>query len=146
MDYLPSQLLACLKLKLRKARIGVRAALQNARFEFPARRITVNLAPADLPKEGGHFDLAIALGILAASEQIPAQSLSDYEFIGELGLSGELRSVKGILPSAIQTRNANRTLVVATTNAKEASLVKGLKILFANHLLEVCAHLYGEQS
>ena len=131
--------------EVKESKDRVRAALQNARFEFPARRITVNLAPADLPKEGGRFDLAIALGILAASEQIPTQALSDYEFIGELGLGGELRAIKGILPSAIQTRNAKRTLIVPSGNAKEAALVKDLTILSANHLLEVCAHLYGEQ-
>ncbi|MGD9391135.1 MAG: magnesium chelatase domain-containing protein, partial [Thioalkalispiraceae bacterium] len=132
--------------EVKESKERVRAALQNSRFEFPARRITINLAPADLPKEGGRFDLAIALGILAASEQIPSHALANYEFIAELGLSGELRAVKGILPSAIQTRNDNRTLVVASANAQEAALVKNLEILPANHLLEICAHLYGEQS
>jgi len=82
----------------------VRGALINSRFEFPARRITINLAPADLPKEGGRFDLPIALGILAASGQIPPQLLDQYEFVGELALSGELRPVKGVLPVALAAR------------------------------------------
>src|SRR5512132_4700949 len=83
--------------EVREARDRVRAALQNARFEFPARRITVNLAPADLPKESGRFDLPIALGILAASGQIPGEQLDAYEFAGELALTGELRPVRGAL-------------------------------------------------
>ena len=83
--------------EVKEAKDRVRAALQTARFEFPARRITVNLAPADLPKESGRFDLAIALGILAASGQLPSDTLSQYEFAGELALTGELRPVRGAL-------------------------------------------------
>src|SRR5215831_4010786 len=86
--------------EVREAKDRVRAALQNARFEFPARRITVNLAPADLPKESGRFDLPIALGILAASQQLSAARLADYEFAGELSLSGELRPIRGALAMA----------------------------------------------
>ena len=86
---------------VREAKDRVRAAIQCAQFEFPARRITVNLAPADLPKHGGRFDLPIALGILAASGQIPLEALRDTEFIGELGLTGELRPVAGALPAAL---------------------------------------------
>src|SRR5438309_6223845 len=83
--------------EVKESRDRVRAALQNARFEFPARRITVNLAPADLPKESGRFDLPIALGTLAASDQLPAEKLDEYEFAGELALTGELRPIRGTL-------------------------------------------------
>ncbi|WP_305067628.1 magnesium chelatase domain-containing protein, partial [Luteimonas sp. J16] len=86
---------------VREAKDRVRAAIQCAQFEFPARRITVNLAPADLPKCGGRFDLPIALGILAASGQIPREPLAGCEFLGELGLAGELRPVDGVLPAAL---------------------------------------------
>jgi len=119
----------------------VRGALVNSRFEFPARRITINLAPADLPKEGGRFDLPIALGVLAASGQIPNEMLSQYEFIGELALSGELRRVKGVLPVALAARDAGRALVVPQEGAAEAALVSGLDIYPARHLLEICEHL-----
>ncbi|PSW07919.1 ATP-dependent protease, partial [Photobacterium rosenbergii] len=91
------QLVGLPETSVKEAKDRVRSAIVNAGFEFPSRRITVNLAPADLPKEGGRFDLPIALGILAASEQIPANKLHDYEFLGELALSGELRPVKGAL-------------------------------------------------
>src|SRR3954469_3302206 len=93
--------------EVREARDRVRAAIQNARFEFPARRITVNLAPADLPKEGGRFDLPIALGILAASGQVPMEALDRYEFSGELSLTGELRPVRGALAVVAAAHHAN---------------------------------------
>src|SRR5574343_1911536 len=109
--------------EVREARDRVRAALQTSQFEFPQRRITVNLAPADLPKEGGCFDLAIALGILAASGQIPADALAQYEFSGELSLSGELRPVRGALALARQAAESGRTLVLPSANAAEAALV-----------------------
>ena len=128
-------------LAVKESKDRVRGAILTARFEFPSRRITINLAPADLPKEGGRFDLAIALGILAASNQIPAQTLTAFEFIGELALSGELRSVKGVLPVALAARNSGRSLIVPAQNADEASLVEGLKIYPAQHLLEVCDHM-----
>jgi magnesium chelatase family protein len=129
---------------VKESKDRVRAALLNARFEFPARRITISLAPADLPKEGGRFDLPIALGILAASGQIPADALARYEFIGELALGGQLRPVRGCLPVALQARSAGRTLVVPVENADEAALVSNTAILPAAHLLEVVAHLHGE--
>lgn len=119
----------------------VRSALLNTQFIFPQQRITINLAPADLPKEGGRFDLAIALGILAASKQIPADSLSHYEFIGELALNGELRTVRGVLPMALEARNAKRQLIVPFENAAEASVVSGVSILPVKHLSDICAHL-----
>lgn len=126
---------------VKESKDRVRGALLNSQFEFPARRITVNLAPADLPKEGGRFDLPIALGILAASGQLPADTLSRYEFVGELALSGALRPLRGVLTAAIAARDAGRTLVVPLKNGAEASLVEGVEILAASHLLEVCAHL-----
>ncbi|HWQ94419.1 MAG TPA: YifB family Mg chelatase-like AAA ATPase [Gammaproteobacteria bacterium] len=128
---------------VKESKDRVRSALLNAQFDFPARRITVNLAPADLPKEGGRFDLAIALGILAASGQLPSKTLSHYEFIGELALTGELRSVRGALPVALQTREAGRSLIVPLMNADEAALVNGVSVLGARNVLEVCAHLAG---
>jgi magnesium chelatase family protein len=127
--------------EVREARDRVRAALQTSQFEFPQRRITVNLAPADLPKEGGLFDLAIALGILAASGQIPADALAQYEFSGELSLSGELRPVRGGLALARQAAESGRTLILPAANAAEAALVNGVTILPAPNLLAVVAHL-----
>ncbi|MET0104050.1 MAG: YifB family Mg chelatase-like AAA ATPase [Sedimenticola sp.] len=129
------------ELAVRESKDRVRGALLNAHYEFPARRITINLAPADLPKEGGRFDLPIAIGILAASGQLPAQELDGYEFIGELALSGTLRPVSGVLPSALAARAKGRTLILPQENAGEAALVEGLKILPARHLLEVSEHL-----
>ncbi|NOT13333.1 MAG: YifB family Mg chelatase-like AAA ATPase [Methylococcaceae bacterium] len=130
---------------VKESKDRVRGALLNSRFEFPAQRITVNLAPADLPKEGGRFDLAIALGILAASGQIPVAGLNRYECVGELSLGGELRPINGVLPVAIQARNQQRTLVLPQENTAEAALIKGIDILPATHLLEVCAHLCGQR-
>ncbi len=132
--------------EVKESKDRVRAALLNSHFEFPARRITINLAPADLPKGSGRFDLAIALGILAASRQIPQQQLADYEFFGELALSGELRPVRGVLPAALHTREMQRKLVLPGSNANEAALVSGVEIIPANHLLDVCAHLTGQQT
>ena len=132
--------------EVKEARDRVRAALQNSRFEFPARRITVNLPPADLPKESGRFDLPIALAILAASGQIPAKALVDYEFAGELALTGELRPIRGSLAMALAAREAGRTLVLPQSSACEAVLVRGAAILAAGHLLEVCAHLAGRET
>jgi magnesium chelatase family protein len=126
---------------VKESKDRVRAALLSARFEFPARRITINLAPADLPKEGGRFDLAIALGILAASQQIPSAELDAYEFIGELALTGKLRPVRGALSAALALRDTGRTLLVPAVNAPEATLVGGVGVIGARHLLEVTAHL-----
>ncbi len=129
---------------VKESRDRVRAALHNAGFEFPVRRITINLAPADLPKEGGRYDLAIALAILAASGQIPPQSLAELELLGELSLSGELRPVRGVLPAALACRDARRTLIVPPANGLEAHLVRDLSLRTAGHLLQICAHLKGE--
>lgn len=130
---------------VKESKDRVRGALLNSRFEFPAQRITINLAPADLPKEGGRFDLAIALGILAASGQISTVNLDHYECVGELSLGGELRPVNGVLPIAIQARNNRRKLILPKENTAEAALVKGIEIIPAAHLLEVCAHLGGQK-
>ena len=119
----------------------VRAALQNAGFHYPTSRVTINLAPADLPKEGGRYDLPIALGILAASGQIKQTALASHEFLGELSLSGQLRPVRGVLPAAIAARDAERTLIVATADAPQAALVRHANILAAEHLSDVAAHL-----
>ena len=116
---------------VKESKDRVRSALMNAHFEFPIRRITVNLAPADLPKEGGRFDLPIALGILAASAQIPRSVLAEYEFVGELALSGELRSVRGILPMVLATGEVNRKLIIPHGNANEAALIQPIEVLSA---------------
>lgn len=131
---------------VRESKDRVRGALLNSRLEFPARRITINLAPADLPKEGGRFDLPIAIGILAASGQLPQQILDGFEFVGELALSGQLRAVRGVLPVALAARNAGRGLILPEANAAEAALVSGLRVHPASHLLEVCDHLADGRS
>ncbi len=131
--------------EVKESKDRVRAALINSHFDFPARRITINLAPADLPKEGSRFDLPIAIGILAASGQIATDKLNHFEFIGELALSGELRHVRGILPAAVQCRDKKRKLVIANKNAHEAALVSDLEIIHCSHLLEVCNKLTGQQ-
>lgn len=131
---------------VKEARDRVRAALVNARFEFPARRITVNLAPAELPKESGRFDLPIALGILAASGQLPANRLDEYEFAGELSLTGDLRPIRGALAMTYKAHRCGRAFVLPRASAHEASLVRDARILPANTLLEVCAHLAERES
>ena len=128
---------------VRESRERVRSALLNSGFEFPARRITINLAPADLPKEGGRFDLPIALGILAASGQIPTESLESVECVGELSLDGALRSLKGVLPAVLAARKENRQLLIPAANAEEAALASEQDVFAANHLLAVCEHLSG---
>ena len=132
--------------EVKESKDRVRAALLNARFEFPARRITVNLAPADLPKESGRFDLPIAIGILVASGQIPGDKLKQHEFAGELALTGELRPIRGALAMTFKAHGADRAFVLPTTSAAEASLVKNAIVLAANNLLQVCAHLAGRET
>jgi magnesium chelatase family protein len=129
---------------VREAKDRVRSALVNARFDFPPSRITISLAPAELPKEGSRFDLPIALGILAASSQIPKRKLKGYEFVGELSLSGRLRQVHGILPVAIHAAKAKRTLVVPEMNGAEAALVDGANILCAESLQQVVLWMHGQ--
>ncbi len=128
---------------VRESKDRVRGALLNAGFDFPRRRITVNLAPADLPKEGGRFDLPIALGILAASGQVPAAALARLECVGELALTGALRSIRGVLAVALAARDGGRTLLVPSANLDEAGLVEDLDVCGAADLLAVTAHLRG---
>lgn len=125
---------------VKESKDRVRAALINSQFQFPDGRITVNLAPADIPKDGGRFDLPIAMGILAASGQVPEAAISNTEFIGELSLGGSLRSVKGVLPTAYAAQQVGRSLLVPKDNADEAALIKDLDVFGASHLLEVTAH------
>ena len=131
------------EMAVRESKDRVRGALLNGRFQFPAGRLTVNLAPADLPKDGGRFDLAIALGILGASGQIQSSGLQGLELLGELALSGDLRPVSGVLPAALAARAAGRELILPSENAPEAALVGGLRLRPARHLMEVCGHLGG---
>ena len=131
---------------VREARERVRSALINGGFEFPAKRITVSMAPADLPKEGGRFDLAIAIGIIAAGGLIQQSALDAVELLGELSLSGELRAVTGALPFTLAAANANRDAILPADNAREASLAKHSRLFAANSLQQVYSHLCGQQS
>lgn len=131
---------------VKESKDRVRGAIINSHFEFPLQRITINLAPADLPKEGGRFDLPIAVGILAASGQIPKTKLDEYECIGELSLSGELRSILGALPVAIHARNAQRKLILPAQNVAEAALVKHTTLFPSTSLLAVCGHISGQKT
>jgi magnesium chelatase family protein len=128
---------------VREARDRVRVAIQNTAFEYPNGRVIVNLAPAELPKDGGRFDLAIALGVLAASGQVPRDKLDDCEFLGELALSGSLRGVTGILPALMRARARGRRVVIPRANAAEAALVCEVDVRVADTLAEVCAWLRG---
>lgn len=129
---------------VKESRDRVRSALICARFELPKGRITVNLAPADLPKDGGRFDLPIALGVLAASGQLPPRALADFEFLGELALTGELRGVDGALPAVLAATRAGRSVVLPVQNGDEAGLAREASVQVASSLLEVCAFLRGE--
>ncbi len=129
---------------VKESKDRVRSAILNSHFEFPYQRITVNLGPADLPKQGGRYDLAIALGILAASNQLPKNKLVSYEFAGELSLTGELRPISGALPFALGTKNTNKTLILPLENIEEAGLISQVQLIPARNLLEVCGHLLGK--
>ncbi|MBS0497441.1 MAG: YifB family Mg chelatase-like AAA ATPase [Proteobacteria bacterium] len=131
--------------EVKESKDRVRAALQNAQFKLPAQRITVNLAPADLPKESGRFDLPIALGILAATGQIPGDRLDQYEWAGELALTGELRPIHGALAMTYNASQSGRSFVLPQQNAAEAALVGKATIYAAKSLLQVCAHLSGHE-
>ena len=129
---------------VKEARDRVRSALLNANFTFPAAHITVNLAPADLPKEGGRFDLAIAIGILAASRQLPGQRLLECEFIGELALTGATRPVIGALPAILAAQRAQRQLVLPTANGAEAALITSAQVYTCDSLLQLSGWLAGQ--
>jgi magnesium chelatase family protein len=129
--------------EVKEARDRVRAALLQSGYEFPQRRITVNLAPADLPKESGRFDLPIALGLLAASGQLPTASLKDYEFAGELALTGGLRPIRGALAMMLSAARSGRAFILPRASAEEAALAEGAEVYGADSLLEVCGHLTG---
>ncbi|WP_043764611.1 YifB family Mg chelatase-like AAA ATPase [Algiphilus aromaticivorans] len=128
---------------VREAKDRVRAAILQCGYEVPARRITVNLAPADLPKEGGRFDLAIALGILIASGQLPAAPLAGVEVLGELSLGGVVRPVRGALPAAARCREAGHALLLPHENLQEAALARGVQLYAAGTLAELCTALHA---
>ena len=130
---------------MRESKDRVRSAILNSHFTFPDRRITVNLAPADLPKEGGRFDLPIALGILAASGQLPQDLLNQHEFLGELALDGCLRAVPGAIPAASAASRSGRQLVVPAASAPLAALAPNSRVIPAGDLLSLCAHLNGSR-
>lgn len=129
---------------VKESKERVRSALIHAGFDFPQRRITVNLAPADLPKEGGRYDLAIALGILQASGQLKSTRLDQHEVVAELALSGEIRAIRGALPVSLACGQAGRTLIVPAANADEATLLGDTPVIAVAHLLDVCAYLSGK--
>ena len=131
---------------VKESKDRVRAAMSNAGFDRPSWRITISLAPADLPKEGARFDLPIALGVLASSKQLQAGALDEWEFLGELSLSGELRAVNGCLPAMIRAREAGRKLVVPRANAAEAGLISNAEVLLADHLTDVVAAVNGQKT
>ncbi|MCX7946294.1 MAG: YifB family Mg chelatase-like AAA ATPase [Hydrogenophilus sp.] len=130
--------------EVKEARDRVRAAILSSGLEYPLKRITVNLAPADLPKSGSRFDLPIALAILAASHQIPLKPLQQYEIHGELGLDGTLRPIPGILPAALAARRAGRPLLIPLANAPEVRLIDGLAYCAFSHLTHLLAWLTGQ--
>ena len=132
--------------EVKESRERVRAALQNAQFGFPARRITVNLAPADLPKESGRFDLPIAIGILVATGQLPGDRLHEFEFAGELALTGDLRPIRGALAMTLKASGDGRAFILPATSAAEAALVREAVVHPARTLLQVCAHLAGREA
>ncbi len=131
---------------VRESRDRVRSAIINSGFEFPVRKIIVNLAPADLPKEGGRYDLAIALGILASSKQLNSRQLHEYEFYAELALSGELRPVNGLVPALINCQQHQHKVILALANQAEASFIEDLQVNLANNLAEVCQFFNGGEN
>ena len=130
---------------VKESKDRVRSAIINSGFEFPNNRITVNLAPADKPKQGGRFDLPIAVGILAASQQIEQTALDEYEFIGELALSGDLRVVNAVLPTAFAAHDVGRAIILPADNAHEAGIIKQAKVMPCRSLSEVVEHLNNKK-
>ncbi|WP_407657447.1 YifB family Mg chelatase-like AAA ATPase [Limnobaculum xujianqingii] len=134
------------EITVKEAKDRVRSALINSGFTFPPKKITVNLAPADLPKEGGRFDLPIALAILAASEQIPATKLEQHEFLGELALSGEIKPINGAIPAALAASRDDRILILSQGNSTEVALIEQGNNLIAANLTEVCHYLSDSET
>jgi magnesium chelatase family protein len=132
-----------LETAVKESKDRVRAALANCGYEFPAGRVTVNLAPADLPKEGGRFDLAIAVGILVASDAFAAAAFDGVELYGELSLGGDVHATRGVLPSALQAVRAGHALIVPAVNGREAALARNARVFVAQHLRDVCRHAAG---
>ncbi len=130
---------------VRESKDRVRSAIINSGFQFPTKRLTINLAPADLPKDGSRLDLPIALGILIASGQLPENSTNGFEFIGELALDGQLRPITGTLSIAIACQQANHKLILPAQNAQEASQLPLFEVFSAEHLKQVCNHLNNTQ-
>ena len=126
---------------VRESKDRVRSAIINSGFEFPNRRLTINLAPADLPKDGARLDLPIALGILAASGQLDANTLLNHEFVGELALNGELRAIPGVMAVARASNLAKRALLVPKDNGIEAARIPNVTVFAAQNLKQICAHL-----
>lgn len=124
---------------VRESKDRVRSAIINSGFEFPARRITINLAPAELPKEGGRYDLAIALGILATSKQLNSEQLEHYDFYGELSLGGGLRPVNGIIPALLESAQQHKKIILPSANQQEAELLSATEIYKADNLIQLCA-------
>jgi Mg chelatase-related protein len=131
---------------VKEARDRVRSAIINSGYTFPAKKITINLAPADLPKEGGRYDLPIALALLAASEQLNTQKLGQYEFVGELALTGALRGIPGAISAAIEANKVGRQIIVAEDDESQVALLGTHECYVASHLQEVCAFLEGKHS
>lgn len=131
---------------VRASRDRVRSAILNSGYQFPARRITVSLAPADLPKEGARYDLPVALSILAATQQIPGVRLKSYEFLGELSLAGELRGVYGAIPAAHGAAGDGRQIILPQANREEIALLPGSQACLAGCLQQVCRFLQGNGS
>lgn len=130
---------------VKESKERVRSAIINSGLEFINKKIIINLAPADLPKEGGRFDLAIALGILAATKQLNAVAWQEFEFAGELALTGAIRPINGVIPFAVATKQAKRNLVIPEANFLQANLVNPGNIVPANNLLAVVNHLAKKQ-
>jgi magnesium chelatase family protein len=144
---LPSfSIVGLLETTVKESKDRVRAAIANCKHDFPAGRVTVNLAPADLPKEGGRFDLAIATGILVASGVLTEAAFQGVELYGELSLGGDLHATRGVLPSALQAAKAGHALIVPAANAAEAALARDAHVYVAKHLLEVCQHALGQRA
>lgn len=132
---------------VKESRDRVRSAIMSIGLQLPPKRITINLAPAELPKQGGRYDLSIALGILLATAQIQThKNMAQFEWLGELGLNGDLRAVTGILPAVLAAKAQNKTLIVPADNLEEASLISGVTVLGAKHLLDVVAFLTQESA